>query len=189
MGPFINTLPVRARVPGDAEAGAWLTDLQSRQAAAREHEHAALVDLQGWTEVPRGRPLFESILAFENFPRVEGVGDGTGGLTVGRLGGISRTGYPLTLVVHPGDEVQIKAYADRARIGDAAAERLLGHLETVLRALGQAPADVRLGEIDLLTAEERATVLAWGTNPAPAHPVASIPETFARSAWKPNALL
>ncbi|HYR11627.1 MAG TPA: amino acid adenylation domain-containing protein, partial [Longimicrobium sp.] len=183
VGPFINTLPVRVRVPDDAQAGPWLAELQARQAAAREHEHSALVDVQGWTEVPRGRPLFESILAFENFPRVEGAGAGTGGLTVGGLSGVSRTGYPLTLVVHPGDEVLLKAYADRARISDAATERLLGHLETVLRALAEAPSEMRLGEIDLVTAKERAELLAWGSNPTPADPVVvSIPQRIAEQA-------
>ena len=189
VGLFVNTLPVRAVVRDEDEVGAWLAALQARQAAAREHEHAALVDVQGWSEVPRGRPLFESILAFENFPRVEGSGEGTGGLTVGRLGGVSRTGYPLTLVVHPGDALQVKCYHDRARISDAAADRLLGHLWTALASIAAAPSNARLGEMEIVPREERARLLAWGTGPAGCAGDDSIPARLAvRAAETPDAV-
>ncbi|HYW06183.1 MAG TPA: condensation domain-containing protein, partial [Longimicrobium sp.] len=177
VGLFVNTLPVRASAGDGEEVGAWLAALQARQAAAREHEHSALVDVQGWTAIPRGRPLFESILAFENFPRVEGAG--TGGLSVGRLGGVSRTGYPLTLIVHPGDELVVKAYNDRARISDAAGGRLLGHLRAALEQLARATPGTRLGELEIVPADERARLLAWGTGAEGMARDESIPERFA----------
>ena len=68
VGLFINTLPVRVRVAGDSRVGEWLSQLQRRQLAARQFEHSSLVDLQGWSEVPAGSPLFESLLVFENYP-------------------------------------------------------------------------------------------------------------------------
>ncbi|HEV7589423.1 MAG TPA: amino acid adenylation domain-containing protein, partial [Longimicrobium sp.] len=189
VGLFVNTLPVRAMVSPQAELGAWLTALQARQAAAREHEHAALVDVQGWTEVPRGRPLYESVLAFESFPRVEGAGAETGGLSVGRLSGISRTGYPLTLVVHPGDEAVLRCYHERGRIPDGAAGRVLGHLATVLAAFAAAPAETRLGEIEILTAGERETLLRWGTGAEGLAEAKSIPELLAvQVAARPDAV-
>jgi amino acid adenylation domain-containing protein len=163
-GLFVNTLPARVRVPRGAALGGWLRGLQEARLAAREHEHVPLVDVQGWSEVPRGQPLFESLLAFENFPRVDG-GAATGGLTVGAPRGVSSTGYPLTLVVHPGERMHLRAYTDRARIEDAAAERLLGHLETALRAMASASAHAPLESIDILPAEERATLLAWAHTP------------------------
>ena len=66
----------------------------------------ALVDIQGWSEVPRGTPLFESLFVFENVGGMNALGAGRGGLeirgdqTVGAVG--SRTGYPLTAIVAPG---------------------------------------------------------------------------------------
>jgi amino acid adenylation domain-containing protein len=187
VGLFVNTLPVRAPAGDGEEVGAWLAALQARQATAREHEHSALVDVQGWTGVPRGRPLFESILAFENFPRVEGAG--TGGLTVGRLGGVSRTGYPLTLIVHPGDDLVVKAYNDRARISDAAAGRLLGHLRAALESIARAAPGTRLGEMEIVPADERARLLAWGTGAEGIARHESIPERLAmRIAAAPDAV-
>ncbi|HEX2078523.1 MAG TPA: condensation domain-containing protein, partial [Longimicrobium sp.] len=183
-GLFVNTLPARVRVPEDAALEPWLRALQDAQLAAREHEHTPLVDVQGWTEVPRGRPLFESILAFENFPRIEGAAAGTGGLTVGAMRGAGSTGYPLTLVVHPGERMHLRAYPDRARIGAAAAERLLGHLQTALEAMAAAPADAPLREIDILTPGERTALLGpWAgqARPYPALPVHRLVEEHAAS--------
>jgi amino acid adenylation domain-containing protein len=193
-GLFVNTLPARVRVPGDAALEPWLRGIQDRQLAARDHEHTALVDVQGWTGVPRGRPLFESLLTFESFPRIDGASAGTGGLTVGRMRGVSSTGYPLALLVHPGERLHLRAYQDRGRIPDAAAERLLGHFSAALQAVAAAPADARVGEIDVLTADERARLLGdWAgrTRAYPAKPIhqvqaetaARAPERIAVTAW------
>ncbi|HEV7518677.1 MAG TPA: amino acid adenylation domain-containing protein, partial [Thermoanaerobaculia bacterium] len=66
VGLFINTLPARVRVDRRARLGAWLAEIQERQAEARQHEHSPLAQVQQWSEVGDGQPLFESILAFEN---------------------------------------------------------------------------------------------------------------------------
>ena len=42
--------------------------LQTQQAEARQYEYSPLAQVQGWSDVPRGLPLFESIVAFENYP-------------------------------------------------------------------------------------------------------------------------
>ena len=68
VGLFINTLPLRVTVTDDAEAGPWLRELQERQVAMQEHGHAALSDIQGWSAVPRGQQLFESLFVFINYP-------------------------------------------------------------------------------------------------------------------------
>ena len=67
-GLFINTIPVRARLPADADLLSWFKELQLETVEAREHQHSSLLDIQRWSEVPKGSPLFESILVFENYP-------------------------------------------------------------------------------------------------------------------------
>ena len=46
----------------------WLQRLQAEQVEMRQYEYAPLVEVQSWSEVPRGLPLFESIVVFENYP-------------------------------------------------------------------------------------------------------------------------
>ncbi|HSL81184.1 MAG TPA: condensation domain-containing protein, partial [Thermoanaerobaculia bacterium] len=57
VGVFINTLPVRLAVDPAAVLIEWLRDLQERQVEMREFEYTPLVEIQGWTKVPRGQPL------------------------------------------------------------------------------------------------------------------------------------
>ena len=59
VGLFINTVPVRVQVDLDQPLIPWLKNLQAQQFRARQYEHTPLVDVQGWSSVPRGTPLFE----------------------------------------------------------------------------------------------------------------------------------
>ena len=68
MGLFVNTLAMRVRVPHQAKLLVWLKQLQLQLAEAREYEYTPLVNVQGWSEIPRGQQMFESIVVFENFP-------------------------------------------------------------------------------------------------------------------------
>ena len=65
---FINTLPVRVRIDEEADLLTWLAGLQAEQVVLRDYEYSPLVEVQSWSEVGRGRPLFESLLVFENYP-------------------------------------------------------------------------------------------------------------------------
>src|SRR4029077_17969298 len=102
VGLFINTLPVRVHVPGDAYLLPWLQQLQKRQVEREPYAYSALVEIQGWSSVPRGMPLFESIVVFENYP-IEIARDALAeGLEIDNLRIFERTNYPLTLIVVPG---------------------------------------------------------------------------------------
>ena len=68
VGLFINTLPVRVRSIPARRSSPGCATLQERQSKLRQYEHSPLVDVQGWSEVPRGTPLFETIVVFENYP-------------------------------------------------------------------------------------------------------------------------
>ena len=80
VGLLINTLPLRVRVRDDVPNVpnvpnipnvpllAWLRDLQESASELLQHEHDPLAAIQGWSEVPRGVPLFDSIVVFQNLP-------------------------------------------------------------------------------------------------------------------------
>ncbi len=175
VGLFINTLPVRARLDPDQPAAAWLKALQSQQLDTRQYEFSPLVQVQGWSAVPRGQPLFESILVFENFPVGaavrEAASPGAGAaLTLDDVQDVQQTNFPLTLVAYPGDELALRLAYDTARFDAAAVERMLGHLATLLTGLAAAP-DQALGSLALLTEAERQQVLlTWNATQRPTTP-------------------
>ena len=164
VGVFVNTLPVRARVPEKATAAPWLRALQARQATARQFEHAPLVRVQEWSELPAGTPLFESILAFENYPLDDTLRDEmSSALTVGGVEGAEQTHYALTLSVLPGARLILQLLHEQSGFDSTEASRLLGHLENLLAGLLEdGMAELPVGELPLLAEAERWQLLEWG---------------------------
>jgi hypothetical protein len=169
VGLFINTLPVRVELPPAARVRAWLQALQAQQVEQRQYEYSALVQVQGWSAVPRRLPLFESLLVFENYPVGDEVAAQTSRprLAVADLQTVEQTNYPLTLAVAPSSELLLQISYDGRRFTAATITRLLGHLGVLLAALAAAP-DARLADLPLLTAAEQEQLLVgWNATAAP----------------------
>jgi amino acid adenylation domain-containing protein/non-ribosomal peptide synthase protein (TIGR01720 family) len=169
LGVFINTLPLRVPAAGRLPLGDWLRALQARHAEAREHEYSPLAQVQRWSDVPRGQPLFHSLLAFENYPVAESVRGQGGGLEVEQLEFPEATHYPLTLMVAPGAALPVRLIFDRRWCEPATAERLLRHFITLLGgAAGHAGAAL---DLPLLSAAERQQLLwEWNDTAAAVRP-------------------
>lgn len=134
IGPFINTLPLRVQVAADRSLSDWLVALNQQQASMRQFEHSSLSEIQGWSEVPRGEVLFESLLAFENFPVNKELKAKDFGLEVAELSFFERTHYPITLIVVPEDEgIELKLAYDTTRFDRKTMELLLEHLNNLLQ--------------------------------------------------------
>ena len=161
VGMFINTVPVRVRVDEDAPLLPWIAELHARQVETGAWEHVSLTAVQGWSDVPREQRLFESILAFENYPVGGGAGEAGGRLAIHEPRVTERTGYPLTLVASPGDGLALRAIYDTARFGDAAVRRMLAQWGTLLRAMAADP-ERPLRGLPLLTPTEREAAVAAG---------------------------
>ncbi|RME01176.1 MAG: non-ribosomal peptide synthetase, partial [Deltaproteobacteria bacterium] len=182
VGLFINTLPVRVRIAWEASFGSFLTRLQGEELEAHHFEYSPLVEIQGWSEVPRGTPLFESLLVFENYPLDAGLLDLGEGVGISDLHFVERTNLPLTLFVVPGKRLTFRALYHTARFDAAAIERMLGHLETLLeRAL--ANPETPLARLSPLTEGERHQLLeVWNDTAIPDFVPETIHGTFERQA-------
>ena len=166
IGLFINTLPVRARVGGDENVLPWLKSLQEGQAQASQYVHSPLAAVQSWSDVPRGVPLFESILVFENYPVDESLAQASGSLAIAGARNTESTDYPLTLVVTPGEEVSVRLLYDRRRFDRATATRMLAHFRRLLEGLA-ADAGRSLSQLPLLSeAETHAALVEWNDTSA-----------------------
>ncbi len=155
IGLFINTVPLRTHVDPAAEVVAWLQALQQEQFTARQFDHTPLVQIREVSGFAGRGPLFETLLAFENYPVQAGNGSQTSAATF-----VERTNYPLAAAVVPGQKrLQIRLlYNTNAlapetvrRIGDRYA--LL--FDEIPRSIG-----CRVGDVAAITAEDRALLQA-----------------------------
>jgi amino acid adenylation domain-containing protein len=158
VGLFINTLPARVRItPGDLLIP-WLKKLQEQQLDARQHEYTPLVSVQGWSEVPRGQSLFESLFIFENYPVSTALREPAIGLHVEDVRVREKTNYPLIAVSAPGPELLLKIGYEHRRFDEATIGSMLGHFQNLLECMAARP-EQRVIDLELLTEVERARML------------------------------
>ncbi|WP_426752486.1 amino acid adenylation domain-containing protein [Myxococcus sp. Y35] len=164
VGLFINTLPLRARLDERAPVTAFLSTLQAQQGTVEPYSYTSLADIQTWSDAPHDRPLFESILVFENYPLDASTLLPRSGLTISGVDTHDRISYPLALVAIPGESLELRVMYAVDRFSHAAAERVGRLLEAALHALVSAKT---VGELDLLEPAARRVLSEWGQNARP----------------------
>ncbi len=167
VGLFINTLPLRIVLDERSTIGPLLKKMQEEQVDLRRFEFTPLVDIHRYSEVPGDQSLFDSILVFENYPVGEAVHSADELLDFGHITTIEHTNYPITLIIEPAKQLLVKLSYDSALFENAAIERILQHLKTLLHGMLSQP-DVPLVRLPMLSEDERNNLLHnW--NPAPAN--------------------
>jgi amino acid adenylation domain-containing protein len=131
VGVFVNAIPARVRIPGDGEVAPWLEDLQKQQVEARRFEFCSLVDIQGWSEVPRQQPLFESALIFQNIPSDVSLPESEG-VSVVSISSTERSNLPLALIVEPATQLRFRIVYQSNRFEEPTIARILQKLQRTL---------------------------------------------------------
>jgi amino acid adenylation domain-containing protein len=189
VGLCINTIPLRVPAPRTGTLGPWLRGIQDRLAAAQPFEHAGLTEIQGWSGMPAGVPLFETILVYENYPAGAPPSDAPLTLASARIE--ERANYPLALVVEPQpDGLHLSLTADVNRIPADAAQRLLSQVAYLLESLAAGTDDTGIEALDLLTADERQRIVHdWNDTAADYERTATLHGLFVRQAARtPDAV-
>jgi amino acid adenylation domain-containing protein/non-ribosomal peptide synthase protein (TIGR01720 family) len=158
VGPFINLLPLRVRVDDELELLPWLKQLQSEQVEMRGYEYSPLVEVQGWSDVPRGLPLFETMMVFENYPITSSTQKPEVSLKMTRVKNVEKTSYPLTFEVVPAGKLVLQLSYDTGYFTKERVDRMLQHLGRILEEMVAHPG-ARLREFSLLTPTERHQML------------------------------
>jgi non-ribosomal peptide synthetase component F len=154
IGMLVNTLPVQVKVSPEQSLLEWLKQLQTQLLEMRQYEYSSLVDVQGWSEVPRGVSLFESIVVFENLPVPQGLREGEKSIKVVDSTNFYKINYPLTVVVVPVFPLVIGINYDFNRLEIATINGILTHFQILLQNIIASPG-VRLKDLRLLTEREQ----------------------------------
>ncbi|BCA53910.1 hypothetical protein W02_10500 [Nitrospira sp. KM1] len=182
VGLFINTLPLRVRVPPALTLSAWLRELLTRNSELREFEHTPLAHIQAWSDVPRGQSLFDSLIVFDNHPMDETLEQGISDLYVERVKLHGQTNYPLTVNVMPGAELMLSFWYQKSRFEHDGAVRMARHVHMLLRGMTEVE-DAPLAAVAVLGREERAAVVAgWNATGRRYAERGAVPEQIAAQA-------
>jgi amino acid adenylation domain-containing protein/non-ribosomal peptide synthase protein (TIGR01720 family) len=160
IGLFINTLPLRLELNPDISVTDYLLSIQSQHQDDNRYAHSPLFDIQNQSSVPNGTPLFESLLVFENYPLGDALEQPAGCYQIEDFAAIEYTNYPLTLAIVPGESLSFIMTYDSHRISHESIERLWGHLNTLLMAIVENPAQ-SINQLPMLTEKEIQQLQGW----------------------------
>lgn len=130
VGLFVNTLPMRVRVNPADSLSSWLQAIQTQQLEMQKYEFSSLAKVQQWSDLPRGEALFDSIFTFDNFPTPSDMGAKTVEVLLDTS--FEKTNYPLTIMVGPSTELNVRVLYDDLRIDHATIKLLLRHFQSLL---------------------------------------------------------
>ncbi len=169
LGLFINTIPIALEPLAGQSAGDYLRTVQAANLRAREFEFAALSDIQRWAG-STGRPLFDSIVVFENHPMDQALRRlNHFGLGFGDAVGSSLTGYAMDLQVTAGETLEIEYCYARHALEESVVRGMRQLMEHLLQRMCTAPG-AAVGELGWLDPSLRTAVLALGRTEALAAP-------------------
>ena len=145
VGLFINTLPVRVQLTPEQPISQWLKAIQTQQSQARQYEHSPLNQIQRWSDVPAGTPLFESLIVFENYRVDPAVISAQTELQILSVTTARNNNYPLTLRVLPREDFVLQIMSDRTCFAAETTAGWLNHLDAMLQWLVAHP-DAAVGD-------------------------------------------
>jgi len=142
VGLFSNIIPICVQINPDAPAMDILQALQNEFSELHgcQAEHLSLQEIQKITGVnqPVVR-LFDMILTFEDYEIREALKNQHEMFRQWDFEFHDHTGYPLTIAVYGGEQIQIKLEYSNELLDAKAAQRVLGHFQTLLGAITKAP--------------------------------------------------
>ncbi|MCG5454699.1 amino acid adenylation domain-containing protein [Micromonospora sp. PSH03] len=178
VGTFLNTLPLRLRVPGDATAVALIQAVHGRLTELRAYQDTSLSEALQFAGLPTGRLVFDSIVVSESYPLADPAEWGTARSTPGEV--LESPHFPLTLVLRP-EAGEVVLRHDGRRFTSVVARRILDHFLTLLETLTTADPDTSVRELAMLPEHERRDLERHAGRPAAGTWRTPMPEAFAAS--------
>jgi amino acid adenylation domain-containing protein len=164
IGNFINTVPLRVHVARQATLLSLLQQIRRVSLATRPHEHTPLARIRDWSDLPATRPLFDSLVFFENGrlqDRLAALGEEW---SRRRIELRERNNFPLTIAACAGEELELRIIYETDRFDGDDMGRVLAHLRNLLVRMTDDLA-VPPARIPLLSVAERDRMIReWNDN-------------------------
>jgi hypothetical protein len=152
IGMLINSLPVWIDVDPEQYLLPWLQQLQVQLVEMCQYEYTPLVEIQGWSEVPRNLPLFESLVVFEKVTANEAL-PGLTDIEATAHTNFYWTNYPLNLVLYPDSKLGVEIAYHSHRFDPDTIIGILEHFKLLIQSMITNP-ELQLKDLSLLTSSE-----------------------------------
>ncbi|MGM1049086.1 MAG: non-ribosomal peptide synthetase [Bacillota bacterium] len=159
IGLFINTVPLRICWTADEPAHEFLISVNEQLKRRVDYELTPLVDINAYSGADSYEPLFNSIMVVENYPLDTSIGQ-AGALRIEHYEMEESTHYGLTIGVQPKEsgELELEFAYDPSSFSKPMIMRLANHHKQIILRM-YSKAELRINELELLTAEEMEELL------------------------------
>ena len=166
VGLFINTLPLRVRLPPAKPLVELLQQVQDSQSRLMAHQHLGLAEIQSLAGLGE---LFDTLVVFENYPvdRSSLAARCSAACGLPTSAGDDATHYPLSLVASRASSCGCGSTIGPTCLIGRALRRWLGGWCGCWRLRLREP-DAPIGRLEILAAAERARILRdWNATAQP----------------------
>ncbi|MDD5286358.1 MAG: amino acid adenylation domain-containing protein, partial [Desulfuromonadaceae bacterium] len=183
VGIFINAVPVRVRLAGNATFNDLLKAIQAETLSASRHHWCSLADIQSETTLKQA--LLDHILIFENYPldeRISGADHPSGReFAIVRADIRENTNYPFELSIIPGSEIVFKMGYDPAIYGHDQIQRIAWGVEQLIDTL-LAQRNSPLPGLSILSPREEELILTVFNRPQGCEAAETVADALERRA-------
>jgi hypothetical protein len=152
IGPCVNNLPLRVQVDPCAGVGAWVRQIHALMGELSLYQTTPLTSIHACSGVPTWSRLFDSLLVVQNYV-VDAKVRSLGGVRLQPLHCPESTNYPATIVVRPGDQLELRVLGAGGRFGVASAGVAADDLVSVLTSLAETKDGTVAGLLESLAVE------------------------------------
>src|SRR5262249_30542910 len=141
IGLFINTLPLRVLLKPEENVGDLLARIQESQSRMLAYQYIGLTEIKQLAGVEE---LFDTLTVFENYGSAQATprttsdqitpdeNDLTAGFRVSSGGSQYATHYPLSIAMHPGEQMYFHLHYDSAQLDDDYIETIVTWFERLI---------------------------------------------------------
>ena len=135
VGPFVNNLPVRAKISGEESLGDLLSASHDRLLQLNPYQFVPSAQIQAWSDVPWQHRLFESLVVVQNYVVHDSARRLGPSVSIDEFDGPIHTNFPLLVLVEPDANWRISMIFDRGVIATDAIHRWKSDLALVLQRM------------------------------------------------------
>lgn len=168
VGLFINTLPLRVQTGPGETVEALLSKVDKALLRREEHETAALVDINTYSELTGQEELFDSILVIENYPLDRQLMQQKGELSVDSYEMVETTHYDLTVGISVSEEIDVSFIYNEGVFDNRDIKNMSHHFLNIIR--GIVFDGMTISGIEMITPEEKDKILYEFNNTAADYP-------------------
>tara|TARA_R110000764_G_scaffold208074_1_gene293709 strand:+ start:9827 stop:32275 length:22449 start_codon:yes stop_codon:yes gene_type:complete len=165
VGMLINTLPLRVATHTQHTISEWLGDIQSRVNAIQSYSYSNLADIQSIYQSlnnqtsNRNSGLLKSAVVVENYPVDSSLNRSLTGFSIEKVNAYEETHFPLTLLVHPSEQLALQLMFDGHIYSKKQAQTLLEGYKHILLSLSrESNASIPLQSLVSCLSEEQQSI-------------------------------